>query len=64
MRFISARYDLTFLPELSREVITEMKQYKLPLDVAWIPCGHYTLGETPWKYLDGWKIAKFFRRHL
>ena len=64
IRFISARYDLTFPIELSRDVIEEFRRHNIPLDVAWLPCGHYTLGETPWKYLDGWKIASFLRKHL
>ena len=64
IRFISARYDLTFPIDLSRQVIAEARGHGIPLDVAWLPCGHYTLGETPWKYLDGWKIASFFRKHL
>lgn len=64
MRFIAARYDLTFPLDLSRDVITEAKRLGLPFDVAWLPCGHYTLGENPWKYLDGWKIISFFKRNL
>jgi dienelactone hydrolase len=64
MRFIAARYDLTFPVNLSRDVIAEARRHNIPLDVAWLPCGHYTSGETPWKYLDGWKIASFFRKHL
>jgi hypothetical protein len=64
MRFIAARHDLTFPVDLSREVIAETRRAGLPLDVAWLPCGHYTSGERPWVYLDGWKIASFFRRHL
>jgi dienelactone hydrolase len=64
IRFIAARYDLTFPVDLSREVIAEARGHGIPLDVAWLPCGHYTLGEAPWKYLDGWKIASFFRKHL
>lgn len=64
MRFISARYDLTFLPDLTRQMIAEVRRLNTPLDVAWIPCGHYTLGETPWKFLAGWKVASFFRQHL
>jgi dienelactone hydrolase len=64
MRFIAARYDLTFPVDLSRDVIAEMRRHHLPLDVAWLPCGHYTSGEAPWKYLDGWKIASFFRKNL
>lgn len=64
MRFIAARYDLTFPVNLSREVIEETKRHNIPLDVAWLPCGHYTSGEKPWVYLDGWKIASFLRKHL
>lgn len=64
LRFIAARYDLTFPVDLSRDVIAEARRHHIPLDVTWLPCGHYTLGETPWKYLDGWKIAAFLRKHL
>jgi hypothetical protein len=64
IRFIAGRYDLTFPADLSRHVISEVKRIGLPLDAAWLPCGHYTLGERPFVYLDGWKIATFFRKHL
>ena len=64
MRFIAARYDLTFPADLSRRVIAEVRRLGLPLDVAWLPCGHYTSGARPWVYLDGWKIVTFLRRNL
>ncbi len=64
MRFIAARYDLTFPADLSRDVIERVGALGLPLDAAWLPCGHYTSGERPWVYLDGWKIATFIRKHL
>ena len=64
MRFIAARYDLTFPAEMSREVIAEVQRHGIDLDVVWLPCGHYTLAELPWKAIDAWKIATFFRRHL
>jgi dienelactone hydrolase len=64
MRFIAARYDLTFPVDLSRDVIRETERHGIQVDVAWLPCGHYTSGEKPWVYLDGWKIASFFRKHL
>jgi dienelactone hydrolase len=64
MRFIAARYDLTFPRNLSREVIEAVRQLNIPLDVSWLPCGHYTSGERPWIYLDGWKIVTFLRKHL
>lgn len=64
MRFISARYDLTFPVKLSHKVIAEVQRHNLPLDVVWLPCGHYTTAELPWKAIDAWKIATFHRRHL
>src|SRR5437667_106882 len=40
MRFISARYDLTFPVDLSRQVIAEGKRFGSDLDVVWLPCAH------------------------
>ena len=64
MRFIAARHDLTFPADLSRDVIEHVRSLGVPLDVAWLPCGHYTSGERPWVYLDGYKIVSFLRRAL
>lgn len=64
MRFIIARYDLTFPIDLSRAAIAEARRNKLPLDIVWLPCGHYTTGEMPWKAIDAWKIATFFRKQF
>lgn len=64
MRFIVARYDLTFPLDLSQEAIDEARRLELPLDVVWLPCGHYTTGELPWKAIDAWKIATFFRKQF
>jgi hypothetical protein len=27
-----------------------------------LPCGHYTTGETPYKYIDGWYLGSFVYR--
>jgi hypothetical protein len=64
LRFIIARYDLTFPINLSHDAIAEARRHKLPLDVVWLPCGHYTTGELPWKAIDAWKIATFFRKQF
>jgi len=64
MRFIAARYDLTFPVDLSKLIIAEVKALGIDLDVVWLPCGHYTTAELPWKAIDAWKIATFFRKHL
>jgi dienelactone hydrolase len=59
---VYAKYDLTFLPEFSRHVVEQFVRHRLDHKVAVLPCGHYTTGETPYKYLDGWQIASFLRR--
>lgn len=64
MRFIAARYDLTFPLDLSLDVINTAREHGLPLDVVWLSCGHYTMAGMPWKAIDAWKIATFMRKHL
>lgn len=58
---IYAKYDLTFLPELSRNAVDEFARHGLDYKVVVLPCGHYTTGETPFKYMDGWQMASFLR---
>ncbi len=58
---VYAKYDLTFLPELSHQVVEEFERHGLDHKVAVLPCGHYTTGETPYKYMDGWHLASFLR---
>ncbi|HMJ23870.1 MAG TPA: hypothetical protein VK513_18280 [Terriglobales bacterium] len=58
---IYAKYDLTFLPEFSRQAIEEFRRYGLDHKVVVLPCGHYTTGEAPYKYMDGWQLASFLR---
>jgi dienelactone hydrolase len=58
---IYAKYDLTFLPEFSRKIVSEFARHRLDHKVVVLPCGHYTIGETPYKYMDGWQIASFLR---
>jgi dienelactone hydrolase len=56
---VYAKYDLTFLPEFSRQVVTEFEKHKLDHRVVVLPCGHYSTGEAPYKYFDGYYLAKF-----
>jgi hypothetical protein len=58
---VYADYDLTFLPEFSREVVREFSAHHLDHKVVVLPCGHYTTGEAPYKYMDGWHLASFLR---
>lgn len=63
-RYIYTLYDLTFPVELSRQTISLLKEHKVKHSRAVLPCGHYTLGEMPWAYIDGYKIISFLRKNL
>jgi dienelactone hydrolase len=58
---VYADYDLTFLPEFSRDAVNEFQRRGLDHKVVVLPCGHYTTGEAPFKFMDGWQIASFLR---
>ena len=59
---IYANYDLTFPKEYSLKVIEEARKSGLDHEVRVLPCGHYTTGETPYKFLDGWYMGWFVYR--
>jgi len=62
--FIYTRYDTTFIPRLSKDSVDAMRQHNVDHQVVVLPCGHYTMGETPFKFLDGYHICSFLKRHL
>jgi len=60
--FVYADYDLTFPREYSLKVIETASRSTLNYEARVLPCGHYTTGEFPYKYLDGWYIGSFVYR--
>jgi hypothetical protein len=59
---VHTQYDRTFLPEFSRKIADEFRQRKLAAEIRCLPCGHYTLGESPYKYMDGYLVTRFVSR--
>jgi dienelactone hydrolase len=59
---VHARYDLTFLEEFSQDAIRNFEQHGVDFVARTLPCGHYTTGETPYKYIDAWYLSAFIRR--
>lgn len=58
---LSGRYDLTFLPELSKQTYAEFDRCQIPHRRIWLPCGHYTMGKLPFSALAGYWIVNFLR---
>lgn len=61
---VYAKYDLTFPVDLSRKLVNEFERLGIGTDVAVLPCGHYSTGEAPYKYLDAYYLARFLLRNL
>ena len=61
---VYARYDLTFPVDLSRLLITEIRRRGIDHELTVLPCGHYSTGVTPFKWMDGLTLCRFLSRNL
>jgi hypothetical protein len=61
---VYARYDLTFPVTLSKMLVNEFRRRGVEHQVAVLPCGHYSTGVTPFKWIDGLILCRFLNRHL
>ena len=63
-QMITARYDLTFPVGLSRLLVDEFRRRDIEHNLTVLPCGHYSTGVSPFKWLDGLVLCRFVSRHL
>ena len=61
---IWAKYDSSFLPEYSLPFIEDSQARGHQVQVACLPCAHYTTGQTPFKFLDAFHLCRFLHKHL
>jgi len=61
---VYARYDLTFPVDLSEDLVREFRERGIPYELAVLPCGHYSSGKAPFKFVDGWVLVRFLKRAL
>lgn len=61
---VYARYDLTFPVDLSEDLVRAFQALGVPHEVAVLGCGHYSIGKTPFKFVDGWILTRFLRKAL
>lgn len=61
---VYAKYDLTFPRQLSEDLVRSWRERGLPHEVAVLPCGHYSSGVSPFKWMDGYVLTKFLYRNL
>ena len=61
---VYARYDLTFPVDLSQRLVNEFRRRAIPHQLAVLPCGHYSIGVMPFKWMDGLVLCRFLSRNL
>jgi hypothetical protein len=61
---VYALYDLTFPLHLSRDLVRGFREHGMHPDVFVLPCGHYTTGVSPFKWLDGYALTRFLLKSL
>lgn len=61
---VYARYDLTFPVDLSRNLVGEFRSRGIPHQVSVLPCGHYSTGVAPFKFMDGAVLTRFLHASL
>ncbi len=61
---VYARYDLTFPVALSRLLVDEFRRRGIEHQLRVLPCGHYSTGVTPFKWMDGLALCRFLSRAL
>lgn len=64
MLLVSGRYDLSFAPELTRQLWAALEEHGIAHERLLLPCGHYTLGRFPFSYWAGARFIPFLRRAL
>jgi dienelactone hydrolase len=62
--FVYATYDTTFPLHLSKDTVSHIRKHQIDAKIVEMPCGHYTIGEAPFKFIDGYHIVSFLRRWL
>jgi hypothetical protein len=61
---VYARYDLTFPVDLSRMLVAEFQRRGVAHELTVLPCGHYSTGKGPFKWMDGLTLCRFLSRTL
>jgi hypothetical protein len=61
---VYALYDLTFPVQLSRTLVNAFRARDVEHELFVLPCGHYSTGVSPFKWMDGLTLSRFLSRRL
>jgi len=61
---ITGKYDPTFWPGLTKQLLGKLRGERIEFEHLLLPCGHYSMGEPPFSYIAGYRFGKFLQRAL
>jgi hypothetical protein len=62
---VHGKYDPTFVPELTKQMLTALRRHGSPnLRTLELHCGHYSLELPPFSHVAGYRMIKFLRSAL
>ena len=61
---VYGKYDPTFLPELTAEMLDALHEHGASPKTLELPCGHYSLELSPFSYIAGYRMLTYLRSTL
>jgi hypothetical protein len=61
---ITGKYDPTFWPEFTDDLLQKLRDENVKFENLSLPCGHYSMGVAPFSYIAGHRFGKFLQRTL
>jgi hypothetical protein len=61
---ITAQYDPTFWPEFTHDLLSKVRRDGIQFESLSLPCGHYSLGVAPFKFIAGYRFGTFLSEAL
>ena len=61
---VYGKYDPTFLPELTHQMLGALRRHGAETRTLELPVGHYSLELRPFSYIAGWRMFTYFLEAL
>jgi hypothetical protein len=61
---ITAQFDPTFWPEFTNDLVSTLRRDGIRFESLSLPCGHYSLGIAPFKFIAGYRFGTFLSESL
>ncbi|GAC1618136.1 MAG: alpha/beta hydrolase [Candidatus Acidiferrum sp.] len=61
---VYGKYDPTFLPELTADMLSSLRRHGANPRTLKLACGHYSLELAPFSYIAGYRMLTYFRSAL